>query len=82
VRLPLASLEKVVGAVWSAFQKRIVYQQPICWISKQARLPLAVSQKLLVQLREICHPIGLKDFNSLVLRRLQQIQKLLALNDQ
>jgi hypothetical protein len=46
-------LSKVVGAVLLAFQKRIVHQQPICWISKPARLSLAVFQKLSVQLRNL-----------------------------
>jgi hypothetical protein len=36
----------VVGAMLPDFQKRIVRWQPICRISKPARLPLAGFQKL------------------------------------
>ncbi len=48
-----------------------------CHISK---LPLAGFQKLLLQLRDICNPIGAKDLNLPVLKSFQQIQKLLVLN--
>jgi hypothetical protein len=68
VRLPPGRLSKLVVAVLRAFQKRNVYRQPICRISKPARLPFAGFQKLSVQLQEIGHPIGAKDFNSPVLK--------------
>jgi hypothetical protein len=51
-----------------------------CRISKSARLSLSAFHKLLVQLRDISHPIGAKDVNSPILKSCQQIQKLLALN--
>jgi hypothetical protein len=47
---------------------------------KMASLVLASFQKLSVQLREICHPIGEKDWNSPVLNNFKQIQKLFALS--
>jgi hypothetical protein len=46
----------------------------------QQDCPFACFQKLTVQLREICYPIGAKDLTSLVFKSFQQIQKLLALN--
>jgi hypothetical protein len=45
-----------MGAVLPTFQKIIVHQQPICQISKPARLPLT------------SHPTGAKDLNLLVLK--------------
>jgi hypothetical protein len=73
-------LSKVVGAVLAVFQKRTVYQQPVCKISKLTRLPLAGFQKLSVQLRDICNPIGAKYLNSPILKSFQQIQKLPVLS--
>jgi hypothetical protein len=73
-------LSKVVGAVLPAFQKRIARRQPICQISKPVMLPLTGFQKLSAQLWDICCPIGAKDLISPVLKRFQQIQKLLPLN--
>jgi hypothetical protein len=70
----------VVGAVLPVFQKRTVHQQPVCKTSKLARLALAGFQKLSVQLRDICNPIGAKDLNSPILKCFQEIQKLLVLS--
>jgi hypothetical protein len=66
-------LLKVVGAVPSAFLKRIFHRQPICQLSQSARFRLAGFPKLSV-------PIGAKDLISQVLKSFQKIQKLLALN--
>jgi sarcosine oxidase gamma subunit len=47
---------------------------------KIGKLALAGFQKLSAQVREICYPIGAKDFNLPVLKSFSQIQKLFALN--
>jgi hypothetical protein len=69
-----------VGTMLPPFQKSIVHRQSICRISKPVRLPLAGFQKLSMQLRDICRPIGAKNLNSPVLKSFQQIQNLLALD--
>jgi hypothetical protein len=72
-------LSKVVGAGLPAFQKRIVHRQPICRFSKPARLPLAVFQKLSVQLRNLSFNRS-KGFEHTSFEKLSKIQKLLVLN--
>jgi hypothetical protein len=63
-----------------AFQKRIVHRQPICQVSKPARLPLAGSEKLLEKLREICHPTGAKGFELASFKKLSANSKAFALS--
>jgi hypothetical protein len=59
-------LSKLANWLWPAF--------------KAGEMALAGFQKLSVQLREICYPIGAKDLNSPVLKSFSQIQKVFALN--
>jgi hypothetical protein len=71
-------LSKVAGAALPAFQERIVLLE-ICKADfKTSELALTGCQKISVQLREICHPIGAKDLNSPVLKSFSQNQKLLC----
>jgi hypothetical protein len=62
----------MVGAKAAGFQKRIVHQKHI-W---QARVGLAEFQKLSVQLRETCHPMGAKNWSTLVSKSFGIIRKL------
>jgi hypothetical protein len=59
-------LSKLASWLWMAF--------------KIGKLTLAGIQKLSAQLREICYPIGAKEFNVPVLKSFLQIQKLFAVN--
>jgi hypothetical protein len=69
-----------VGIVLPAFQKKRIKMKTYFLVSKPARLKFAGFQKLLVQLREICNPIGAKDLNLPILKSFQQVHKILALN--
>jgi hypothetical protein len=70
-------LSKMVGAVLPFSKTIIDHRKPICWNSKPARLPLANSQKLSLQLRKICYPR--QDLTSPVLISFMLVQKLLDL---
>jgi hypothetical protein len=59
-------LSKLASWLWPAF--------------KIGKLALAGIQKLSVQFREICYPIGAKEFNVPVIKSFSQIQKLYAVN--
>jgi hypothetical protein len=66
---------KVVDIMLPAFQKRIVHQKPIMWISKSTRLDLAGFQKLSVQLKEICNPRGAKNLDWPAFKSIVKIKK-------
>jgi hypothetical protein len=71
----LASFQnRQVGSGW--LLKSVSWFWPALKIGK---LALAGFKKLSAQLREICYPIGAKDFNLPVLKSLSQIQKLFGL---
>jgi hypothetical protein len=62
-------------------QKAFENRQDGLWPAfKIGDLALACFQKLSTLLREICYPIGAKDFNSPVFKSFSQTQKLFALN--
>jgi hypothetical protein len=65
-----------VGSVLPTFPKIIFSLATYLPDLKRDCPLLAGFQKLFLQLHEICHPVEAKDFNSLVLKNFQQIQKL------
>jgi hypothetical protein len=78
-RLPLAGFQKWWALCCPLF-KRELFGGNYLPDLKTGEVAPCRFQKLSAQLRDICCPIGAKDLNSPVLKRFQQIQKLLALN--